>query len=107
MMLLRTQRDRRAFDSIGPWEQYRNIALMCYYRPDLWRKVARFLSKLRRMNRVDFKGDCRKRAFEYAQNAMRDTKLPDLLKFSLSQAIIEEFNFDPRDGGKEVCIIGK
>jgi len=104
---MRTQSDRKTFDSIGPWERYHKIALLCFYRPDLWRKVARFLSKLRRMNRIDFKGECRHRAFKYAQEAMRDTKLPEMLKFALIQAIIDEFNFDPRDGGKEVCIIGK
>jgi hypothetical protein len=104
---MRTNCDRKTFDSIGPWERYQKIALMCFYRPDYWRKIARFLSKLRRMNHCDFKGDSRRRMFKYAQSAMKDTKLPDLLKYALIQAVIDEFNFDPRDGGKETCILNK
>ena len=103
---MKDRNERKLFTSMGPWHIYMKLSLLTFYTP-YWRKICRMLCQMRRMNRIDFKGECRRRTFKYAQAAMRDTKLPDMLKFALSQAIIDEFNFDPRKGGKEVCIIGK
>ena len=83
------------FKSIGPWPTYEKIEVALCHSPNLWRKVARMMSKLRRIDRVDFKGESRRRARVYAHSAFRDTRLPLYVKEMLQTAIIEEFNFDP------------
>jgi hypothetical protein len=83
--------DRKLFNSIGPHERYREVALLCFYHPVYWRKVSRMLNNLRRKNHP-FDASNHLRLTQYANSAFKDTKLPDVLRFALRHAIEEEFN---------------
>lgn len=91
---MRTRIDNKSFNAIGPVHLYYKVALLTYYRPDLWRKVAKLLCNLRRMNRLDFTGDCFNRMTKYAHRAWKDTKLPSMVRIALRDCIMEEFKFD-------------
>ena len=88
---MRTKNDRKLFTSMGPWHIYMKLSLLTFYTP-YWRKICRMLSNLRSMNHMDFKGDCHRRMEKYARQAYKDTKLPDLVKWTLAGCIEEEFN---------------
>ena len=90
----------RSPESIGPDESCRELALLVLYCPFLWRKVARFLNKLRRINRTDFTGENYRRAVEYSMRAMGDTKFPSVVEIMIRNAVEKEFGFDPLTGIK-------
>jgi hypothetical protein len=85
--------ERKLFTSIGPWEIYHKLALLTFYTP-YWRKVARMLGNIRRMNHIDFKGTAYQNMTKYARRAYRDTKLPLLVKDTLRICIMNELMFD-------------
>jgi len=85
--------ERKLFTSIGPWEIYYKLALLTFYTP-YWRKVARLLGNIRRMNHLDFTGVCYNRMISYARRSYKDTKLPRLVKVYLREGIRCEFKFD-------------
>ena len=82
--------DRKLLTSMGPWNIYMKLSLLTFYTP-YWRKICRMLCRMRRMNHVDFKGDCHQRMERYARAAYKDTKLPLLVKWTLAGCIEEEF----------------
>jgi hypothetical protein len=78
--------------SLGPERIYRDVSNLLYFRPDMWRKVARMLCKARDIgNIICSMGDPLKRREEYLQSSMRDTHLPEWLKWHLRLAIEREF----------------
>lgn len=83
--------------SIGPESTCKELALLVCYAPFLHRKVARFLNKLRRMHRFTFDNEQRKKAIKYARQAIKDTKLPPLVKYMVCNAVHKEFGFCPND----------
>jgi hypothetical protein len=86
-----------SLSSLGDLNIWRDVTFMCLYRPDYHRKVARFLSKLRRGWGLCFKmdaGNRNQREIEYARNSFIDTKLPGELKWSIRCAVQKEFGFD-------------
>ena len=87
--------DKRNPQSIGPEHIYRDVSNLVYFRPDLWRKVAKMLCNARRIGHIICsKGDPKKRCEEYLQSSMRNTKLPEWLKWHLWWAIEKEFDFE-------------
>ena len=87
------RRERKLFESMGPWNIYMKLALLTFYTP-YWRKVCRMLCKMRTWDRVDFRGECHNRMIKYALAAYKDTKLPDLVKYTLRGCVQEEFKFE-------------
>ena len=79
--------------SIGPLKTCQKLAYLVYYAPYLWRKVARYMSNIRRLHRVTFTND--DRYIKYACQAFKDTKLPWIVQTELRNAVYEEFGFDP------------
>jgi len=90
---MKTKSDKKLFTSIGPWEIYYKLAMLTFYTP-YWRKVARMLNTMRRMNHCDFSGDSYNRMVRYARSSYKDTQLPDLVKEALRSCIDVEFKFD-------------
>jgi len=90
---MKTNSDKKRTSSLGPCGMYYDLALLTFYTP-YWRKVARLLGNIRRMNHIDFNGTSYQRMTTYARRAFKDTKLPRLVKFYLREGIKCEFKFD-------------
>ena len=87
------RRERKLYTSMGPDHIYLRLALLTFYTP-YWRKICRMLSQMRRMDHVDFKGDCHVRMTKYARAAYRDTRLPPFVKWVLRNCILTEFKIE-------------
>lgn len=81
--------------SIGRPEIWGFIALDVLEHPNQWRKVARFLNRVRqRWISSRPPEDVKRDTFAYARQAFKDTKFPTNIQQSIRRAVAAEFNFD-------------
>lgn len=81
--------------SLGPVDVWGMVAELVKDRPNQWRKVARYVNRLRQTWISAAPPEQVKReTLKYARRAYMDTILPPEVMFYLRQAVMAEFNFD-------------